>query len=248
MPAPTPKKVAGKVAAPSSQAKFNKQPLRNYCRRATGGICRRLHVLDPDKKTPWPAVYFSRQGRTRFDPVDGVGTICVSASLDGAMLEKFDDMWGPVGDEDDSRYVTEQQLGETWETLIYVPEVVLFDATGGNPHKIGVDGQLATGEYAITRVWALRMMSHPDEIDGILFPSRHDLSRRNIALFQRSRFLPARHDRSLSLTNMATWKPKPADAAHLIFGPEQLLRDHLQLRKTLIKLKVAKLPLPDPRK
>jgi len=198
--------------------------------------------MDPDKKTPWPAIYFSRQGRTRFDPTSGIGTMCVGESLGGAMLEKFDDQWGPVDPEDNSRTVTEQELRETWETLVYLPQVGLFDATAGNPGKIGVDAQLITGEYAITRLWALRMMSHPDQIDGILFPSRHDLSRRNIALFERSHFLPPRRDPNLSLANLATWSPKPADANHLIFGPEQLLHDHLELLPTLIELEVAKLP------
>lgn len=243
MPGPTPKKAAGKVASPPSQADFNKRPLRKYCQRVTD-IFRRIHVMDPDKKTPWPAIYFSRQGRTRFDPMHGLGTICVGTSLGGAMLEKFDDSWGPAGE--DSRYVTEEQLSETWETLVYLPKVVLFDATGGNPSKVGGDAQIATGEYTITREWALRMMSHPDEIDGILFPSRHDLSRRNIALFARSRFLPERRDPNLSLANIATWIPNPTDAGHLIFGPAQLLRDHPELRPTLVELEVARLPSPAP--
>lgn len=112
--------------------------------------------------------------------------MCVGTSLAGALMEKFDDSWGPSGDP--SRSLTEMQLNEIWETLIYLPDVELFDATGGNPSKIGVDGQIATGEYTITREWALLMMRHPDAIDGILFPSRHDLQRRNIALFERPRF------------------------------------------------------------
>jgi RES domain len=240
MPAPTRKKVAGKVASPPSQAQFNKRALRKYCTRLTGKIFRRLHVLKPGTTTPWPAIYFSTDGRTRFDPVGGIGTICVGTSLGGAMMEKFDDSWGPAGD--DSRSLTEQQLCETWETLVHLPDVDLFDASGGNPSKIGADAQLVTGEYTITRDWALLMMLHPDAIDGILFPSRHDLSRRNIALFARARFLPSRYDGNLSMANIATWAPNPADAGQVIFGPEKLLRDHPDLGPTLIELEVARMP------
>ena len=34
----------------------------------------RLHSRDAVTGTPWPAIHFSRKGRTRFDPIEGVGT------------------------------------------------------------------------------------------------------------------------------------------------------------------------------
>jgi hypothetical protein len=240
MPKPTPKKVAGKVTSPPSQADFNKRPLGKYCRTVTG-IFRRLHVINPETSQPWPPIYFSTAGYTRFDPVRGIGTMCVGESLGGAMMEKFDDFWGPAGD--DSRNVTETQLRETWETLVFLPGVQLFDATGKNLSLIGIDAQFATGEYAITREWALRMIFHPDEIDGILFPSRHDLQRKNIALFGRPRFSKApRYDPHLSLANIATWNANSADAGQLIFGPEQVLEHHPELDATLDELVVGILP------
>jgi len=154
MPNPTPKKVAGKVTPPPSQADFNKRPLGKYCRSVTG-MFRRLHVINPATHQPWPPIYFSSAGNTRFDPVGGIGTMCVGESLGGAILEKFDDRFGPEGD--DSRSLTETELRETWETLMYLPSVQLFDATGKNLSLIRADAQFAVGEYSITREWALRI-------------------------------------------------------------------------------------------
>lgn len=239
MPTPTPRKVAGKVRTPPSQSQFDNLPLRKYCLSETG-IYRRLHVIDPATGDPWPAIFFSKQGRTRFDPAGGAGTMCVGTSLGGAMLEKFDDSWGPVGDP--SRSLTDTQLRETWETLIYLPPVELFDATGGNPSKIGIDGQIATGEYTTTRNWALLMMLHPAAINGILFPSRHDLQRRNVALFDPGPLMPSIYDATLTIENIDTWTPKPAEAGNIVWGPAQLLLDHPELDWTVTDLEVAITP------
>ena len=171
----------------------------------------------------------------------GNETMCVGESLGGAILEKFDDYLGPAGD--NSRSLTDTQLRETWETRVSLPDAQLFDATGRNLSLIGVDAQFAVGECAITREWALRMMFHPDEIDGILFPSRHDLQRRNIALFGRPRLAAApRHDPDLVVENIATWKAKAVDAGQLIFGPEQILGNHPELNMTLAELQIVILP------
>jgi hypothetical protein len=198
-------------------------------------------VINPATNGPWPPIYFSTSGNTRFDPVGGIGTMCVGESLGGAILEKFDDYLGPAGD--DSRSLTETQLREAWETLVSLPDLQLFDATGKNLSLIGVDAQFAVGEYAVTRDWALRMMFHPDAIDGILFPSRHDLQRKNVALFGRPRLAASpRHDPDLVLANLAAWKPKAADAGQLIFGPEQILENHPELNMTFTELQIAILP------
>jgi hypothetical protein len=237
MPNPTPKKVAGKVTPPPSQADFNKRPLGKYCRSVTG-MFRRLHVINPATRQPWPPIYFSRAGNTRFDPVGGIGTMCVGESLGGAILEKFDDRFGPEGD--DSRSLTETELRETWETLVYLPVVQLFDATGKNLSLIRADAQFAVGEYSITREWALRMMFHPDQVDGIFFPSRHDLERKNIAIFGRPRFAKTQcYDPGLSVPNIGTWNAKPAEAGELIYGPAQVLKHHPELRATVDGLLVG---------
>jgi hypothetical protein len=240
MPRTTSLKAAGKVATPPAQADFDKIPLLDYCRIETG-LFRRLHVLKPRTKKPWPAVYFSTAGITRFDPVGGAGTMCVGQSLGGAMMEKFDDSWGPRGDS--SRKVTETQLKETWETVISLPSVTLFDCSGPNHLSfIGTDAQMYTGEYSGTQVWALRMMRHPALIDGIWFPSRHDPNRHNIALFQRTAFTSSSYDPSLTVINIGTWTAALAHAAGLIYGPAQDLATHSDTDDTLTELRVGRVP------
>ena len=123
----------------------------------------------------------------------------------------------------------------------------LFDARGKNLSLIGACAEFAVGEYSITREWALRMMFHPDKVDGIWFPSRHDLERKNIALFDRPRFSKTpRYDAKLSVPNIGTWSAKPADVDQLIFGPEQVLEHHPELPATLDELVVNILPSPSP--
>lgn len=167
--------------------------------------------------------------------------MCVGQSLGGAMMEKYDDRWGPAGDP--TRSLTKAELNETWETVIYLPSMDLFDCGGPNYLSlIGVDAQLYTGEYSGSQVWALRMMSHPDKIDGIWFPSRHDPNRQNIALFQRTIFTSSHHDPDLTVPNLGSWTPLPAHAGGLIYGPEQVLATHPEIDATMKELQVIPLP------
>jgi hypothetical protein len=237
MPGTTSLKAAGKVATPPPQSEFDKLALRNCC-RTESGFFRRLHVLNPGTKGPWPAVYFSTSGATRFDPPGGVGTMCMGQTLGGAMMEKYDDSWGALGDP--SRSVTEGQLKATWETVIYLPPLTLFDCSGRNNLTfIGVDAQLYTGEYAGTQAWALRMMAHPDMIDGIWFPSRHDPSRQNIALFQRT---ASHSDPTLTAATLSSWRISPAHTGGLVYGLKQALATHPEINATLAELKVSRIP------
>ena len=151
------KKTAGKINQPPAQADFDKIALAGFCQNVSG-VFYRLHSSDPAGNA-WPPLHFSKRGNSRFDPKAGVGTLCVGETLAGAMMELFDDHWGPVGSL--GRSVTETQLRGTWVTRVSLPDVSLFDATGANLSKIGTDAQLLTGKYMTTRKWATRMMRHP---------------------------------------------------------------------------------------
>jgi hypothetical protein len=237
-------KTAGKLHPPPSEDDFKKLPLRSLGRPVTD-VFYRLHGTKP-KTDPgaadeaWPPIYFSRQGRTRFDPADGVGTLYLGYTLPGAIMELFDDRWGQVGSP--GRSLTKRTLRETWVTRVSVLDAHLFDGTGGNLSLIGTDGQLVTGEYSTTREWALRMMEHPDQIGGILFRSRHDLSRINAALFQRDVLLPEIFDPDLLPFEPNAWKRSAAHGNALVYGPAMRLSDHPDLNRTLNELSVALLP------
>jgi hypothetical protein len=49
--------------------------------------------------------------------------------------------------------------------------------------RIGADGNLYTGEYAVAQLWSQAFHDHPRTFDGILYPSRLDPVRRAIVLF-----------------------------------------------------------------
>ncbi len=233
------KKIAGKLNQPPAQADFNDLPLASFCRKRSG-VFYRLHSVNRATGDPWDPLHFSQRGNSRFDPAGGVGTLCVAMTLAGGLMELLDDYWGAVGSM--GRSVTEQTLRETWVSLVALPPVVLFDATGANLSKIGTDAQMLTGDYATTRDWASRIIAHHANIDGILYRSRHDPARLNVALFQRDALLPAILDDDLTPAVANTWRRKRTQGPALVCGPPILLRDHPLLHESLVELQVARLP------
>lgn len=169
-----------------------------------------------------------------------MGTLYLAEKLSGAMMEVFDDRWGPVGSL--GRSVTRQELKEWWVTLVNVPSVEVFDATGPNLSKLGTDAQLLTAGYTKTRQWAQRLMDHPQSIGGILYRSRHDPVCLDVAPSQRTRLLPAKLDPAFDLAKAKTWTRQRLDGSLLIYGPSVLLEAHPELTAALAKLEVAILP------
>lgn len=234
-----PKKIPGKLNPPPTQAQFDRLPVKNWC-APVQGIFHRLHSFDRATGEPRPAVSFSQRGSSRFDPANGVGTLCLGESLAGVLLEVFDDRWGHVGDR--TRSLTRKQLTEWWVTLVAVPAITAFEAHKTNLTKIGTDMQLLSGDHAVAREWALCLMRHPTTVEGIRYASRHDDSRRNLALFQKPRLLPEQRDDALlpPATTLASWAA--SDTGKLLCGPPVQLRDHPELDAALRELEVAVLP------
>jgi hypothetical protein len=209
--------------------------------QAVSGIFYRLHPCNPATGQPWPAVHFSRRGASRFDPVPGIGTLYLGDSLAGAVLETFGDQLDPAGSL--GRAFSRTLLGQWFVSLISVPEVMPVAASGTNLSKLGVDLQLVTGDHATAREWALRFMEHPAQAEGIWYPSRHDDIRRNLALFQRARFLPAQEEAAL-VGASDTIQPALVrrDSGPLLYGPPVCLLDHPELMPALVELEIALLP------
>lgn len=233
------KKIPGRLKVPPAQKKFNALPLGRLTRQV-GGTFYRLHSTNAATGAAWDPLHFSVRGSSRFDPVGGTGTLYLAQELGGAMMEVFDDRWGPVGSL--GRSVTRQELGSWWVTLVNVPPVDVFDATGPNLSKVGTDAQLLTAGYTKTRQWARRLMDHPQCVGGILYRSRHDPVCLDVALFQRTGLLPARLDLALNAAGMGTWVRQPSDGVGLVHGPAVQLAVHPALTQALVKLEVAVLP------
>lgn len=62
----------------------------------------------------------------------------------------------------------------------------LVDLTGSGLAQLGADARLFAGEYVIAQCWSHTFYHHSAQPDGIYYPSRHDPSRRCLALFDRA--------------------------------------------------------------
>jgi len=231
-----PPKIPGKLNEPPSEAEFNALRIAAFC-RSKGGIFYRLHPTNRSTGDPWHPVFFSTRGTTRFDPENGVGTLYVAQSLAGAILEKFDDRWGPVGSIE--RTLTRAELDSWWVTLIDLAPAAVFSTRGSNLSKIGTDAQLLTGDYAIARQWALRLMNHPDKIGGIAYASRHAYSRGNLAIFLRDGLRPESYDANLGPANKRWWRREAGHGIAIVHGPQIKLAVHPQLKAILTDLEVG---------
>jgi hypothetical protein len=234
-----PKKTPGKLLPPPAAAEFDELPLARWCKPAAG-VFYRLHSTDLTTSKPWPSVFFSQRDRSRFDPAGGPGTLYLGASLAGAMLEIFDDHWGPVGSP--NRTITQSELDTWWVTLIAVPETVVLETAGSSLSKIGTDMQLLSGDHASAREWALRLSAHPATVGGIAYVSRHDHTRGNLALFQRPHLLPIAFDAALLRGAAKTWQRAARHGSGLVHGPAVNLRDHADLMDALSELEVGLAP------
>jgi hypothetical protein len=232
-------KTPGKLNAPPPQTTFDGLPLARWCGKRMG-VYYRLHSRNPASGKPWPAVFFSKSGRSRFDPIDGPGTFYVGETLAGVLMEAFDDLWGPVNAM--SRSLTKTQLGEWWVTLVAIPAVNLFYAHRINLSKIGTDSQLLDGDHTLAREWALRLAGHPLKIDGIYYPSRHDSAKRNLAIFNQRKWQPAETDKTLLPPATNHRSRRIRHDAPIFYGPPVMLRKHPEMQLALSALEVAILP------
>lgn len=131
-------------------------------------------------------------------------------------------------------------LGEWFVSLVSVPGIWAVELSGGNLSKLGVDLQLLAGDHGIARQWALRLMEHPVEAGGIWYPSRHDDTRRNLALFQRGHSVEVKPCLVGPASVHAAFARR--DGGSLLYGPPARLRDHPELMTALSELAVALLP------
>lgn len=128
------------------------------------------------------AVFFGRTGLGRFDaPAREFGTLYLAADVAGAFAETF-------GQAAERRLLALADLARRRLARIEPPRPLrLVDLTGPGLARIGADARIFAGDHAAARRWALALHRHPRAPDGLLYPARHDPSRRAAALFDRVR-------------------------------------------------------------
>lgn len=117
-------------------------------------------------------MFFGKTLDYRFDSASGdCGVLYASPELAGAFVETFMQELGRTS-------VSIKELRERPVALIYPQRPLRFIdlfAKGGQM-RLGLDGRISTGSYAVAQVWSDALRRHPEKPDGILFPSRHELS------------------------------------------------------------------------
>ncbi|MEA2528505.1 MAG: hypothetical protein QOG89_149 [Thermomicrobiales bacterium] len=125
-------------------------------------------------------IHFGRTCRNRFDDPHGAyGVLYLGADPECAFIETYGQR--------SQRFLTSLELrGRTLSLVSTSRSVVLVDLTGAGLAYMGADARLAAGEHRISQLWSRAFFDHPSRSDGILYPARHDPSRRAIALFERN--------------------------------------------------------------
>ena len=126
------------------------------------------------------AIFFGINGLGRFDdPSGSYGVLYLGLDPECAFIETF-------GQELGRTVIDPQDLGvRTLSIVSSSRAVTLVDVTGAGLAQIGADARLFSGEHRVSQLWSRAFFDHPSQPDGILYPARHDPSRRAIALFER---------------------------------------------------------------
>lgn len=130
-------------------------------------------------KTP---MFFGKTLDYRFDSAKGdCGVLYAAPALEGAFVETFMQELGRTS-------ISLKELHERPIALIRATRPLRFldlYAKGGQMRP-GLDGRICTGSYAVAQAWSDALRNHLEKPDGILFPSRHELSLPSCAIFEQA--------------------------------------------------------------
>ncbi len=129
------------------------------------------------------AIYFGKNGDFRFDaPNREFGVMYLGESPEAALVETF------IRGKSTERHITIHELHENPLSEIRFDYALrLVDLTANGLIRLGADARICTGgNYSVSQHWALALWRHPDQPDGIFYCSRHNLSLRCAAVFERA--------------------------------------------------------------
>lgn len=129
------------------------------------------------------ALHFGKRLAQRFDdPDQSFGVLYVARQMEGAFAETF------LRDIAPYRFVTTDELmRKLLSTITTDHGLKLVDLAGIGLARMGIDGRLATGSYAISQSWSRTFQTHPQKPDGILYRARHYPKHLCAAIFETSR-------------------------------------------------------------
>jgi len=151
--------------------------------------------LAPDRLTRISAYttgepYFGKSGYNRFDaPGARAGTpeygVCyLGTHLEVALAESILHDEEPVNG---SFQLTRAQIDDRYALYFEGSPLHLLDLTGPLLKRLGGSADLAGAvNYALTQSWSRAVHDNPTRYDGFLYMSRHQNTRRAVALFDRA--------------------------------------------------------------
>jgi hypothetical protein len=128
-------------------------------------------------KTP---MFFGKTLNYRFDSAScECGVLYAAPGLAGAFVETFMQELGRTS-------VSLKELRDRPVALIRPKRPLRFIdlCAPGGQMRLGLNGRICTGSYAVAQAWSDALRKHPQKPDGILFPSRHELSIPSCAIFE----------------------------------------------------------------
>lgn len=150
-------------------------------RIATGTVLHRAHT------PPRPALYFGPSPGTppthRFHAPDGSYRTCfIGLSEAAAFAEGV--LHGPVP----TAIVSPATLAARSIAELHVVETIrALPLYGRHLMRLGATATVTHGDdYALSQAWGKAIHAHPQEVDGIVYTSRHDDTTFSLALFDRA--------------------------------------------------------------
>ena len=132
----------------------------------------------------YPPVHYGTNGRWRFDDPDGkYGVLYLAQQPAGAFIETFGQF---VTTAAFPRRITSRELSRrALSELVPRRPVRLVDLTGNGLARIGADARIFAGDRQDAQLWSKAIYDHPSNVDGLLYPSRHDPKQLAAAIFDR---------------------------------------------------------------
>jgi hypothetical protein len=129
------------------------------------------------------AIYYDASGCGRFDLKDQLGVLYLGKTIEAAFIETFGRNLG-------QRFVSRDMIKT--RSLFAIESdrpLKLLQLYGTGLAKLGVDSELSSGrEYRLPRLWCEAIYSHPQQVDGIYYMSRHDNTQLCCGLFDRGSY------------------------------------------------------------
>ena len=129
------------------------------------------------------AIYYDASGCGRFDIKGQLGVLYLGKTIEAAFIETFGRNLG-------QRFVSRDMIKT--RSLFAIESdrpLKLLQLYGAGLAKLGVDSELSSGrKYRLPRLWCEAIYSHPQQVDGIYYMSRHDNTQLCCGLFNRGSY------------------------------------------------------------